>query len=128
MALRQDFGVDDQRPYFLGENKVLRFEIFGADDVTPIDVATFAMKWAAARKRTGEVLIEKTTADDEIEVTGVFDVDPVVNTQRVEVTVDDSDTDDLAAGVYDHALKRMDTDDEGILSWGDLRFRQAAAR
>lgn len=114
--------------FFAGEKKTLRFAIYQSDDVTPLDNAGFAMEWVLRRKETGAVVLTKTTGAGEITVSGVFNVNPSVNTQRTLVAIVDDDTIDLPSGVYLHTLWRTDAGLEGVLSFGDFQVRRAAAR
>jgi hypothetical protein len=116
---------------FLGEDKVLEFTITDEDDV-PVDVSGWAMIWdlRKADKTTGDALIEKTTGAG-ITVTGVYNVAPLVNTQRVLVTLADTDSDSsttIQAKTYRHALKRSDDGSETVLAFGDFTFLQATTR
>lgn len=59
-------------------------------------------------------------------VTGSFNSDPAVNTQRIAVAPVGSNTDtEIDAGAAYWALKRTDTGNEAILCWGTIYLRRA---
>ncbi len=125
-------NVTEDNHIFLGEDKILEFTVLDDDEVTPIDVSGWDLLWdlRKADKTSGDALIEKTTAAG-ITITGVYNVAPLVNTQRVLVTLADTDSDSsttLAAKTYRHALKRMDSGSETVLAFGDFVFLQATTR
>lgn len=147
MAIKHDIPASAK--VFCGEDKVIEFSIFDADGVTPLDVTAWTFEWVLRpsypRNRVSAATIPPrapvtattppVTADptlrkesgDGIAIAGTFDADPDVNTQRVVVTLSDTDTEGLAGGTYQHALKRLDDGAETILSFGEFVLRQAAA-
>jgi hypothetical protein len=98
-----------------------------------------SLEWSLkkADKTLDPGLIEKTTAAGNITVIGVYNVIPATNTQRVWISFAANDTDptvtsllvtpySLKANIaYRHSLKRMDINNEGILSYGSITFLQA---
>jgi hypothetical protein len=116
--LKMDITAADR--FYTNADKVFRCAIYQADGVTPEDVGTgWSFRWFLKRRDTdGDVdaLIEKQPAD--ITVTGVYDVDPAQNTQRVVFTVTDEDLADVPAGFYVHELKRDDAGAETPLIKG----------
>ena len=86
---------------FAGEDKTLSYEIFATgstpDDPLPLmeNVAGFALQWTMAR---GSDTLTKTTAAGSISITGVYNVARALNTQRVVVTILDTDTESFPAG------------------------------
>jgi hypothetical protein len=133
MALEQNILAEDN--FFLGCDYELRCAIYQRDGVTPQDIAGWALSWMV-KKRKGdsdaEALIEKTTAPGAgITITGVYNADPAVNTQRAVVAVADTDTGGsppLDKGYYRHELKRTDEGAETILIEGSLYLKQAVHR
>jgi hypothetical protein len=146
MAVRNDFSARSK--IFCGEDKQLVFAIHASDGVTPQDVSGWAMEWVlrsvhptplqADRRWWSSwpvvsppvlptVHLTKSTSDGSITVTGTYNADPDVNTQRVAVAIADTDTEGLAGGTYKHALKRTDDGLETILSFGEFVLRSAAA-
>jgi hypothetical protein len=145
MAIRNDFPASAK--IFCGEDKELEFAIYESDGVTPQDVSSWAMEWVLravhpARAQGDRRLwtwptvsspalppvhLTKSTADGGITIIGTYDPDPELNTQRVVVTITDTDTEGIAGGSYKHALKRTNDGFETILSHGEFVLRSAAA-
>ncbi len=132
---------------FFDTDVVLSFTIYDgnpttaeitAGTATPIDVATWDLEWML-RKKVNSVdppLILKTTGSPGgIQVTGTFNASPSLNTQRVEVTIEDEDTYGpesapvviVKEGDYVHSLKRIDPGVETILTYGSFKLLRAAA-
>ncbi len=124
MAREQHIGASED--WFIGEDKVLEFEIYGDDDVTLEDVATWAFRWVLRKQGESDAIVISKTTDDDITITGTFDPDPLVNTQKVEVAIEDTDTVNLQPGVYAHALKRTDDGQATINSYGKATLKKAA--
>lgn len=123
MAVEQHF----KSGIFQGEDKVIRFTITDGDNV-PVDVAGWTFEWIVRKSDTDTetAVLSKTTAAG-IAVSGIFNVDPTLNTQRVVVTLTDTDL-GIAARQYRHALKRADDGYETVLSYGDFVLAQVVAR
>lgn len=106
-----------------------------AGDAVPLDVTGYELTWVL-RKTTKSVtpLIEKTIGTG-IVIAGVFNASASLNTQQVEVTIEDTDTYDpngspvvhIKPGSYVHALKRTGDSVEKILAYGTFELLQAAA-
>jgi len=124
MAIRQD--IDKADGFFIDEDKALSFEILDESE-TPVDVSSWALSWTVRRHLTSEAPAVALASGAGIAITGTYNVVRAVNTQRVIVTVADSDTGALTAATYKHALKRTDDGSETILSFGDLVLQKAAA-
>lgn len=125
MARRQNIGTSED--WFVNEAKLLSFEIFSSDEVTMENVAAFGMQWVLRRGLEGDpIVINKTTAGATITVTGVYNADMNTNTQRVNVLVPRTDTYRLQPGKYNHALKRVDSGNETVLSYGEVELKKAA--
>jgi hypothetical protein len=73
----------------------------------------------------GETLLTKTTGAG-VTVTGIYHVDRSLNTQRVVVTLEDTDTELLEGGNFAHALKRTDAGLETVLGYGTVAVMVAA--
>ena len=134
MARETNFDKDSN--IFIGEDKQIRFPVYDDDnDGIPLDVSGYAMTWILRKKDTASdpALLTKTTGAG-ITVTGTFDVDPDVNTQRVVVTLADTDmATDLGVVIipplkYRYSLKRTDAGSETILAFGNFVLREATAR
>lgn len=123
MSLEADITRDDR--WHIGEDKKLRFTIYTDRTKTVVqDVTGFALSWRLRATPTGTVLLTKTTGSG-IAISGVFNADPAINTQVIEVSVDDEDTQPdggtaLGSGTYYHELKRTDVGLEAVLAAGKL--------
>jgi len=111
--------------WFTGEDKTLKFPVYQGDDVTPQDVTGWGLTWILRRKDADAdpALLVKTPT-----ITGTYNATPALNTQRVEVSIVDTDTENFAAGTYRYSLKRTDDGSETILAYGDAVLQQATAR
>lgn len=133
MATERNITAADD--VFFDTDMVLRFAITAGSPAVPVDVSTWSFAWVLRRKvnSVDPAIIEKTTGAG-IAVSGTFDADPEVNTQRVDVTLEDTDTYDpdadppvlVKAGTYAHALKRVDDGAETVLTYGSFVLKQAA--
>lgn len=110
MAEEADITANHQ--FFTGAKKTIGFNI-----ATDEDTADWTMVWAMRKSHTeNEALVEIETSDQ------------LVGTDSLVIlTVKASDTEELEPGVYAHALKRTDTDEEHILTFGTATLMQAAA-
>lgn len=150
MAYQRDITAADK--VFFDTDRILSYEIFAreltlaeqvalesGDDVdAPMqDVAGWELAWTLRKApKTATALIDKASGGGGITVVGVFNVSRSLNTQRVEVLVEDTDTYDpdvspevyvKPSTTYAYALKRTDEGQEGILAWGGFTLMQAAA-
>ena len=128
MAIERNITSTDG--WFTGTDKKLVFAVYKADKVTPEDVTIWDMSWMVKRFFTtldADALVKKTTALGSLTITGVYNVDPVTNTQRVRCTVTDEDIAVLKAVPvkYYHELKRTEAGSEEILVYGTLELIQA---
>lgn len=73
-------------------------------------------------------VFRKATGGSGITVTGTFNSDPTTNTQRVVVTVEDTDTDGLGPGHYRYVLRRTDSGAEAVLARGVAPLQLSGAR
>lgn len=114
---------------FKGKRKNIRFAVF-ADAACTVarDVAPFALAWALALDKglAGPPLILKSNGGaGGLTVSGVFNADPALNTQRVTVALNAADFAAIAAGDYYHELVRTDAGFEDVLA--DGRFSLLSA-
>jgi hypothetical protein len=107
MARRQNIGQSED--WFIGEDKTLPFEVYDGS--------------AADGDR---VVLTRTTGGSTITITGSFNADPDTNTQRVNVLVEDTDTDNMQPGRYYYVLRRTDAGNETVLAYGDIDLKKAA--
>lgn len=124
MARQQNLG--DSAEWFVGEDKTLPFEIYSEDEATIVDVAAFAMRWVLRKRKDDDaILLDKSTGGSTITITGSYDADPDVNTQRVNIIIADTDTEFFQPGRYYHTLKRTDAGLATVLSYGDVHLKKA---
>jgi len=141
----QAFDFDKTKDLIIGDDLTLQFEIF-EDDLclvdgtlpncrpglvyesgTPVDVSgwTFAFAVRTSNTITGTPILQYTSGSG-ITITGVFDLVHAANTQRVNVTIPDTDTfSDLEVvlvppATYFYSLKRTNAGLEKTLAYGKL--------
>ena len=114
MSIESHIALSDN--FFIGEEKDLKFSIVDAAGAA-LDVSGYALKWVMGVE--GQTpLITITSA----KIT--FENDAGTN-DRVVVEVDRSVTVDLKPGnPYKHALWRVDSELEQVLSFGDCYLRR----
>jgi len=124
--------------FFAGEDKLLSYEVFAAGSTTVMEnTAGFSLQWDLRTVQDGVdplrgqgavVLTKNSAISGGITITGVFNAIRGTNTQRVIVTIADTDTESLVGGRYVCALKRMDAGLEAVLSHGVVELLVAAVR
>lgn len=121
--------------FFAGEDKTLSYEVFAAGSTTLMEnVNGFTLRWELRRwGAAGASVLVKTTSvtppdPGGIAITGAYDSARALNSQRVIVTIADTDTDGLLAGRYVCALKRLDAGLEAVLSHGTVEVLVSAVR
>ena len=117
-----DTGAVPKGTWFIGADITLRFTVYAdVAHTTCVDVSLYAMSYALRRRNSDDdpALISKTTGAGTITVTGVFNATPASNTQRVLVSILDTDTDGLDPGSYMHSLKRTDDGFETVMMYTD---------
>jgi hypothetical protein len=126
MARRQDIG--QSADWFIGEDKTLPFEVYdGGAESTIINVTGWAIEFKMRLPIEGDrIALTRTTGASTITITGTFNATPSVNTQRVNVLVEDTDTDHLHPGRYYYVLRRTDAGNETVLAYGDIDLKKAA--
>jgi hypothetical protein len=134
MAIEFALGADTKRPWFIGEDKVIEFEILaddGKDDADLTkgveDASTWVMVWVLAKSDTGTPIITKRTGAG-ISVNGIYNANRATNTQRVVVQVGHADTAALRVldAPYRHSLKRILTGGDAVLAFGDAVLQKSA--
>lgn len=131
MPLKQDIkpNADGSGGFFTGEDKELEFEAFQEDGKTPDDVSLYALEWVMRKKVTDpDPPSLRKTSGAGITVTGTYNVDPNLNTQRIIVTIAADDTAALPPYEYQHSLKRTDSGSRTILAFGQCVLLAATAR
>jgi hypothetical protein len=132
MATESNIEKDDD--VFIGEDKQLSFTVLDSANV-PIDITGWALAFIMRRKdtSTGDPVLSKATGSG-ISITGTYDADPAVNTQRAVVALADTDTAQndgtivISPAKYRYSLKRTDAGSETILAFGNFVLREATAR
>jgi hypothetical protein len=148
VAYRRDFTkVND---IIIGDDLAFHFEIFQSDLVatfdstlgqdvyvsgTPEDVGAWTFRWELRVKdtATGVPILSKTTAGG-ITITGTYDAVHSANTQRVVVTIADTETYSDAGAVlippktYVYSLKRDDPGSEKTVVYGKFVLQEKPAR
>ena len=130
-------SITAEEEFFIGEDKFLSYTVTEDDEVTPQDVTGWALSWYLKKRATdadADAKLTKTTVSG-ITISGVYNADPALNTQRVVVAIADTDTgaagspaEALPAGSYRMELKRTDAGSETVLSFGQCVLRQALHR
>lgn len=126
MALEQPFNDTDM--WFIGEDKILKYAIYALDGVTPENITGWDLRFDVRKKDSSPTAVLTKTSGAGITITGTYDVSPSINTQRVEISIADTDTNDLKPFTYRYSLKRMNDTGEAILAFGNLVLRQATVR
>ena len=112
---------------FIGEDRKYKYAVLSADRKQAINVAGWTFSWMVKRLATdadSAKLIQKTSVAG-IAIEGLYNAVPSVNTQRVVVTVDDTDSDTLVAGRCVVELKRADPGNEVVLHYGPFALRRS---
>lgn len=95
-------------------------------ETAAIDIALWTLSFMVKRDLNdadADALITKTVGSG-IVISGTYNADPAVNTQRATATIDDDDTVDLDEGLVYFEWKRMDAGFETPLSRGTLELVQ----
>ena len=133
-TLQQNIGwpIGDDRVY---ELEVLQKDGKAISDPTkaPQDITGWMLAWVvAADEDATTYLIEKRTEALGITIIGTYNPVRALNTQRVNIGIYDSDTDEGSningiPGTYVQALKRMDPTLEATLLRGKVVLTKSAA-
>lgn len=126
-----EFNITKEHRFFLGEDKVLRLKVYEQDGTTPINVDGWSLLYVLRKKDKDPdpPILSKTTtgSSPKISIEGTFNIDPEANMQVVLVTFDSDDTTNLEAKTYRYSIKRTDSGNERILTYGGQEFLQATA-
>ena len=141
-AIRHFVGTDEDLPFEIFDRAGLTDEeleaAIDAGTATMLDVSTADFEFLVRKSdtTTEAPVISKTSGSPvEISVSGTYAPDHATNTQRVIVSLFDTDT-AMADGsavtvrpkVYRYALKRTSPGAEAILSYGDFELVEVPAR
>lgn len=125
--MAMEFNITASNKFFKGEDKFVDFTIFSIDEVTPLDMSGIPLSWSLKKtdKAADPGIIDKNIGSG-LTIIGIFSLIPASNTQRVRLTFVPADTAVVKAGVvYRHSLKRTDTPNNNILSYGSFVFLEA---
>ena len=103
---------------FLGNDLVLRFTVEDADGAA-VNITGWTFAFALARSYSVAAAISKSSG------AGIAINDGAAGI--VDVTVQDTDTDDLDVGAYVADLKRADAGQEATLAYGRLKLLPSVA-
>ena len=148
MALERNYTKDDR--IFIGEDKVLYYAVYdqtgltdaellaqiAANTATPLDVSAYDLVWLLRKKdNTSDPALISKESFAGISVVGTFNASQSLNTQRVAVALEDTDTWDEGSpvvafkpGKFRYSLKRVDPGLETVLVFGYIDFMMATAR
>lgn len=128
MAVQFDITATDK--FFLGEDKIIEYTIFGQDGVTPLDISGLPLEWNMRKMDSAAdppILVKGIGTG--LNIVGIYDVNPTTNTQRLQTVFVPADTTGLKPNFpYRHSLKRKDLGNAGIFSYGSITFLQATER
>ena len=122
-----EFNITAADKFFMGEDKYVDFTVFAVDETTPYDVTALPLEWNMRKTdKAGDPALLIKAVGSGLAIVGVYNVNPVVNTQRVRLTFVPDDTRPLKGNfAYRHSLKRLDLSNNNILSYGSILFLQA---
>lgn len=124
-------GLETTLDYDLGTDQDYAFTVYTSDAQTAIrEITGWALSFLVKRRATdadGDALVTKTTGSG-ISISGTYNSAPATNTQKATVSIADTDTDSLPAGVYRWELKRTDAGSEARIAYGAITFNQTVHR
>ena len=115
---------------YLGADRTFTFHILNEAETAAINIASWSLTFMLKRTKNqldAAALLTKTVGSG-IAITGSFDSNPAVNTQRAVVTIADTDTDPLAPGMCIGEIKRMDAGFETPLALGPIELKRGVVR
>lgn len=125
-------GVKTALSYDIGTDQAYAFTTYANDAQSAIrEITGWALSFQVKRADTDadvNALVTKTTTGGGIVISGTFNATPSVNTQIATVTIVDTDTDTIPAGLYKYELKRTDAGQEARLAYGMIAFQQTLHR
>lgn len=114
----------EQFELFIDSDREFEYEVRNKALTQAIDITGWALSWKLKVRETDAAALITKTVGSGIAITGVFNADPVQNTQRAVVTVTDDDTLNLQTGMRVCELKRMDSGAEVPIAFGPVRVRK----
>lgn len=128
MSESATIGFTDDDRVFVGEDKIIAYNTKNAAG-TPQDLTGFELEWVLRTGPEGAALLTKTSGASEITIAnGAGTLD------QARVQLEDTDTVDgggailIAAGHYYHTLRRTNSGDEQVLSYGEFLLSVPATR
>jgi hypothetical protein len=116
---------------FIGTDFQRVFQVLNEDEDAAIDIAGWSLSWMLKRRLSmldADASVTKTTGGGTVAISGTYNADPTVNTQRATVTITDTDTESLTAAVYYYELKRMDAGLETVIAYGEFELIRGVHR
>ena len=121
---------DTPATLYLGADHTYPFTILNKAETLAVDITGWALSWMVKRRTSdadAAAVLTKTTGSG-IVIAGTFNSVITTNTQVATVTVLDTDTDAIAAGLYHYELKRTDAGFETPLAFGTLTLKRGVHR
>lgn len=109
----------------VGENRQYTYTIKNGAQTAVVDITGWTLSWMVKKRVTdtdANAILTKTTTAGGIAISGIFNADPLLNTQKATVSIADTDTNGKTPGEYAVELKRMDVGAKTPLAEGRLRL------
>ena len=118
--------------FYIGEDVVMRVQVYKRDDVTPDDLSTWTLYTFTLKDKRDDAaaLFQKTEADGITVVNGDptnFPEEVTGASSVLRIAIPDTDTDALTAGLKAFQVKRMDAGSEGIVAIGTVEVGQSVS-
>lgn len=125
MTTTFDGVIESPLEYWLGTDKEYDFTVYTTSAKTAIrDATSFTTSFIVKRDVADADVAAVITASGT--VSGVFDAAPGTNTQKIAVTLVDTDTDtEVPACLAYWELKRTNAGSEEVLAFGTIHLRRA---
>ena len=107
---------------FVGEDKSIRLTVLNASGI-PVNISGWNIVFDVRYKDTSSNYIISITAT----IAGVYNVDPILNTQYAFVDLTDDIMNLFIAKTYRHSWKRQDAGNETVLARRDFKPEKATA-
>jgi hypothetical protein len=110
--------ISAEANWFKGEDKLLRFTVYGQDGKTPQLISDgWEFRFDLMRRRSTDALVTKATN------AGVTVIDGT--TGQIGVTINAEDTEALDGDSFSYVLRRVDVGNSQILAYGGVVLRTA---
>lgn len=117
-------------PLYIGSDFTYSLHVKNEAETEAIDITGWALSFMLKRRLEqpdASALLTKTTPSG-VTISGTFDEDPEVNTQRASVFIADTDTDPLTPGSIFWEFKRTDAGLETPLAGGPVELKRGVHR